>query len=58
MPKLHEVPDLTVQTSAVSVYDQVSPANMANEQAKDSVLGLVIQYVHKGGTNGLSHFTS
>ena len=47
-PKLHEVPDLTVQTSVVSVFNQVSPATMAEAQAKDSVLGLVIQYVHKG----------
>ena len=44
----HEVPDLMVQTSAVSVFDQVSPAAMAKAQAKDSVLGLVIQCVHKG----------
>ena len=41
-PKLHEVP------STVSVFDQVSLAAMAKVQAKDSVLGLVIQYVHKG----------
>ena len=29
VPELHEVPDLTNQTSAVSVFDQVSPATMA-----------------------------
>ena len=45
---MHEVPDLAVQTSAVSIFDQVSPATMAEAQAKDSVLGLVIQYVSKG----------
>ena len=54
--ELHEVPNLTVQTSAVSVFNQVSPATMAKAQTKDSVLGLVIQYVHKGGTTGLGHF--
>ena len=49
VPELYGVPDLTVQTSAVSVFDQVSLATMAKAQAKDSVLGLVTQYVHKGG---------
>ena len=48
VPKLHKVPNLTVQTSAVSVFNQVSPAAMAKAQTKDSVLGLVIQHVHKG----------
>ena len=56
VPELHEVPNLTVQTSAASVFDQVSPATMAEAQTKDSVLGLVIPYVHKGGTKELSHF--
>ena len=56
VPKLYEVPDLTVQNSAVSVFDHVSLATMAKAHAKDSVLGLVIQYMHKGGTKGLSHF--
>ena len=56
MPELHEVPNLTVQTSAVSVFDQVSPATMAEAQTKDSVLGLVIQYVCRGKNKGLSHF--
>ena len=46
--KLHEVLNLTVQTSAVSVFNQVFLATMAKAQAKDSVLALVIQYVHKG----------
>ena len=46
VPRLHEVPDLTVQISVVSVFDQVSPATMSKAQTKDSVLGLVIQYVH------------
>ena len=48
MPELHKVPDLPVQTNVVSVFDQVSPATMAKAQTKDSVLGLVIQYVCKG----------
>ena len=48
MPKFHALPDLTVQTSAVSVFDQVPPATMAKAQSKDSVLGLVIPFVHKG----------
>ena len=56
VPKLHEVPNLTVQTSVVSAFDQVSMATMAEAQAKDSVLGLVIQYVHKGKTKGLCYF--
>ena len=54
--ELHEVPNLTVQTSAVSVFDQVSLATLAKAQTKDSVLGLVIPYVHTGKTKGLSHF--
>ena len=48
VPKFHVVPDLTVQTSAVSVFDQVPPATMAKAQSKDSVLGLVTPFVHKG----------
>ena len=40
--KLHEVPDLAVQTSVVSVFNQVSLATIAKAQTKDSVLGLVI----------------
>ena len=47
-PKFHEEPNLTVQTSAVSVFDQVPPATMAKAQTKDSVLGLVIPFVCKG----------
>ena len=46
--KFHAVPDLTVQTSAVSVFNQVPLATMAKAQRKDSVLGLVIPFVHKG----------
>ena len=42
VPKLPEVPNLMVQTSTVSVFDQVSLATMAEAQAKHSVLGLVI----------------
>ena len=38
MPKFHAVPDLTAQTSAVSVFDQVPLATMAKAQCKDSVL--------------------
>ena len=41
VPELHAVPDLTVQISAVS-------ATMAKAQTKDSVLGLVIPFMHKG----------
>ena len=37
MPKFHAVPDLTAQTSAVSVFNQVPPATMAKAQCKDSV---------------------
>ena len=48
MPELCAIPDLTAQTSAVSVFDQVPPATMAEAQLKDSVLGLVIPFVHKG----------
>ena len=46
-PKFHAVPDLTVQTSAVSVFDQVPSAIIAKAQAKDSVLGLVIPFIRK-----------
>ena len=38
VPEFHVVPNLTVQTSAVSVFDQVSPGTMAKAQTKDSVL--------------------
>ena len=48
VPKFNAVPDLTVQTSAVSVFNQVSLATMAKAQSKDSVLGLVIPFMHKG----------
>ena len=49
VPKFHAVPNNTVQTSAVSVFNQVSPATMAKPQTIDSVLGLVIPCIHKGG---------
>ena len=45
---LYAIPNLTAQTSAVSVFNQVPPATMAEAQLKDSVLGLVIPYIHKG----------
>ena len=48
MPEFHAIPDLTAQTSAVSVFDQVPLATMAEAQCKDSVLGLVIPYICKG----------
>ena len=48
MLECHAVPDLTAQTSAVSVFDQVLPAIMAEAQLKDSVLGLVIPFIQKG----------
>ena len=47
MPKFHAIPNLTAQTSAVSVLDQVPLATMAKAQHKDSVLGLVIPYICK-----------
>ena len=47
MPKFYTVQDLTVQTNVVSVFDQVPPATMAKAQSRDSVLGLVIPFVHK-----------
>ena len=46
--KFCAVPDLTVQTSAVSDFDQMSLGTMAEAQSKDSVLGLVIPFMHKG----------
>ena len=48
MPAFYAVPEFTVQSSAVSVFDQVPPATMAKAQSKDSVLRLVIPFVHKG----------
>ena len=48
MPECHAIPNLTAQTSAVSVFDQVPPATMAEAQLKDSVLGLVIPFIRKG----------
>ena len=48
IPEFHAIPNLTAQTSAVSVFDQVPPATMAKAQHKDSVLGLVIPYIHNG----------
>ena len=44
----HADPALTVQTSTVSVFDQVPLATMAKAQTKYSVLGLVIPFVCKG----------
>ena len=46
-PEFHAIPDLTAQTSAVSVFDQVPLATMAKAQCKDFVQGLVIPYIHK-----------
>ena len=46
MPEFHAIPNLTAQTSAVSVFDQVPPGTIAKAQHKDSVLGLVIPYIH------------
>ena len=48
VPELHAVSDHTVQTSAVSVFDQVPLATMAEARNKDSVLGLVIPFMCKG----------
>ena len=47
VPDFHEEPDLTVQTSGVSVFNQVLPATMPKAQTKDSVLGLVIPCICK-----------
>ena len=47
-PEFYAVPYRTAQTSAVSVFDQVPPATMAKAQHKDSLLGLVIPFMHKG----------
>ena len=47
-PELCAIPELTAQSSAVSVFDQVPLATMAEAQLKDSVLGLVIPFVCKG----------
>ena len=46
--EFHALPNLTVQTSAVSVFYQISLATMAEAQTKDFVLGLVIPYIQKG----------
>ena len=48
IPEFYAVPDLTAQTSAVSVFNQMPLATMAEAQCKDSVLGLIIPFVHKG----------
>ena len=48
VPRFYAVPDLTAQTSAVSVFVQVPPATMAKAQCKDSVLELIIPFVWKG----------
>ena len=49
VPELHEVPNLTVQISAVSVFDQVSLATMVKAQAKDSVPGTGHPICAEGG---------
>ena len=48
MQEFHAIPNLTAQTSTVSVFDQVPLATMTKAQCKDSVLGLVIPYNNKG----------
>ena len=47
VPELPEIFNLTVQISAVSVFNQVLLVTMAKALTTDSVLGLVFQYVHK-----------
>ena len=47
-PKLFNIPEVIAQTSAVSDFDQVPPVTIAKAQLKDSVLGLVIPFMHKG----------
>ena len=48
MPECHAIPNLTAQTIAVSVFNQVPLATMAEAQLKNSVLGLVIPFICKG----------
>ena len=49
-----EVPKIIVHSIPVPLFDQVFPAIMMEEQAKDSVLGLVLQYLLMGKkTKGL-----
>ena len=48
MPKFHAILDLTAQTHAASVFNQVPLATMTKAQHKDSVLGLAIPYICKG----------
>ena len=48
MPMFYGIPNLTAKNSAVSVFNQVPLATMAEAQCRDSVLGLVIPYIHKG----------
>ena len=52
IPEFHAIPDLTAETSAVSVFNQVPPATMAKAQCKDSVLGLVIHTYIRGLNQG------
>ena len=47
MPEIHEISKTTVQVSSVAVFHQVSLATKADEMTKDSILGLVQQYVLK-----------
>ena len=47
-PEFYAIPNLTAQTNAVSVFNQVPLATMAKAQCKDSVQWLVIPFVHKG----------
>ena len=47
-PVFHAVPDLTVQTSAVSLFNQVPLTTMAKAQTKDSVLGLSFHLYIRG----------
>ena len=48
VPEVPKVPEITVQSSSVSVFNHMTVATMAKEQAKDPVMGLVQQYVLKG----------
>ena len=48
VPKFHAVPGLTVQASAVLVFDQLSLVTLVEAQTKDPVVGLVIPYICKG----------
>ena len=48
VPEVPKIPEFAVQTSSVSIFNQVLPATMYNKQTEDPVLELVQQYALKG----------